>query len=73
MALASQKFIADIAQDAFQYYKIRQQGSSASSRDKKSSSATGGGDAKKTVLGMEDLAPALAEYGVNVRKPEYYV
>lgn len=65
MALAAQKFVSDIAQDAFQYYKIRQQGMSA--REKKAS------DSKKAVLTMEDLAPALAEYGINVKKPEYYL
>jgi transcription initiation factor TFIID subunit 10 len=28
---------------------------------------------KKVVLTMEDLSAALAEHGVNVKKPEYYV
>eukprot|EP00158_Paraphelidium_tribonemae_P001204 Partr_v1_DN24107_c1_g2_i1_m71026 putative TAF10 RNA polymerase II, TATA box binding protein (TBP)-associated factor len=63
LALAAQKFISDIAQDSYQYCKIRQQG--MSSKDKKNAS-------KKNVLTMEDLSAAMAEYGVNARRPDYY-
>ena len=63
LALTAQKFISDIAQDAYQYSKIRQQGMSA--KDKRTAS-------KRTVLTMEDLSAALSEYGVNVKRPEYY-
>jgi hypothetical protein len=30
-------------------------------------------DKSKTVLTLEDLSSALAEYGINARKPEYYL
>ncbi|KAJ1533364.1 Transcription initiation factor TFIID subunit 10, partial [Cladochytrium tenue] len=64
LALAAQKFVSDIAADALHYCKVRQQ--ATQSKDKK----TG---AKKNVLTMEDLSGALAEYGVNVKRPEYYI
>lgn len=61
ISVSSQKFISDIANDALQHCKMR-----------------GAGQTKKTakdkryVLTMEDLTPALAEYGINVKKPHYY-
>ncbi|RKP07862.1 transcription initiation factor TFIID 23-30kDa subunit-domain-containing protein, partial [Thamnocephalis sphaerospora] len=61
LALAAQKFISDVATDAYQYCKIRQQGN----RDKRKE--------RRTVLTMEDLSAALGEHGINVRKPEYYL
>ncbi|KAG0218464.1 Transcription initiation factor TFIID subunit 10 [Mortierella sp. GBA43] len=63
LALAAQKFISDIATDAFQYCKVRQQ----------SQKRAAPGKEKKTVLTMEDLSEALGEYGINVKKPDYYL
>ncbi|KAI8981553.1 transcription initiation factor IID TAF10 subunit, partial [Pilobolus umbonatus] len=62
-ALAAQKFIADIATDAFQYNKTRQSGNRAASKP---------GKDKKVVLTMEDLSNALTEYGIHIKKPDYY-
>ena len=82
LALAAQKFLSDVAADAYSHARIRSGGGR---------SKAGGAAAKvtfglyplpqtiltklkvKTVLTMEDLSAALAEYGVNARKPEYYI
>ncbi|KAF9116960.1 Transcription initiation factor TFIID subunit 10 [Mortierella sp. AM989] len=63
LALAAQKFVSDIATDAFQYCKVRQQ----------SQKRAPPGKEKKTVLTMEDLSDALGEYGINVKKPDYFM
>jgi len=63
LALATQKFVSDIATDAYQYAKMRNQ----APKDRKS------GKGKKVTLTMDDLSPALSEYGINVKKPDYYL
>ncbi|XP_072256012.1 transcription initiation factor TFIID subunit 10 [Pyxicephalus adspersus] len=63
ISLASQKFISDIANDALQHCKMKGT-ASGSSRNKSKD--------KKYTLTMEDLTPALAEYGINVKKPHYF-
>lgn len=63
ISLASQKFISDIANDALQYCKMK--GTAAGSSRSKTKD-------KKYTLTMEDLTPALSEYGVNVKKPYYF-
>ncbi|XP_002130392.3 transcription initiation factor TFIID subunit 10-like [Ciona intestinalis] len=62
IALASQKFISDIVNDAMQLNRMK--GSSQTSR--------GGKKEKRSLLTMEDLLPSLAERGIKVKKPSYY-
>ncbi|KAG7163753.1 Transcription initiation factor TFIID subunit 10-like [Homarus americanus] len=64
ISLAAQKFISDITNDALQHCKMR--------GSQQSSSKTKGKD-KRFTLTMEDLTPVLAEYGITVKKPHYYI
>ncbi|XP_023945119.1 transcription initiation factor TFIID subunit 10 [Bicyclus anynana] len=68
IALASQKFLSDIANDALQHCKMR-----TSSQINQSSKNAKGPKEKKYVMSMEDLVPALQEYGISAKKPHYYV
>eukprot|EP01106_Pelomyxa_sp_JSP_P015538 TRINITY_DN542_c0_g1_i1.p1 TRINITY_DN542_c0_g1~~TRINITY_DN542_c0_g1_i1.p1 ORF type:complete len:126 (-),score=50.22 TRINITY_DN542_c0_g1_i1:45-422(-) len=61
VALAAQKFVADVAYEALRYARIRQ--TTPSGKPPKD---------KKNVMTMEDLAQALKEVGISVIKPEYY-
>ncbi|KAH6679511.1 transcription initiation factor TFIID 23-30kDa subunit-domain-containing protein [Halenospora varia] len=108
LALATQKFIADIAADAYQYSRIRSSNSSnannpmgnlgaaagfpvpgqptAAPGSKEQQGRGGplgiqrpgyggggqGGSQNRTVLTMEDLGMAVGEYGVNVKRGEFY-
>ncbi|KAK6440384.1 hypothetical protein LTR95_003391 [Oleoguttula sp. CCFEE 5521] len=97
LALATQKFIADIAADAYQYSRIRSGSvtsnnplgglggvAAAGVRDEGGKGGGkvggvragfgggGGGGAGRTVLTMEDLGMAVGEYGVSVRRGEFY-
>ncbi|XP_036907494.1 transcription initiation factor TFIID subunit 10 [Artibeus jamaicensis] len=63
ISLAAQKFISDIANDALQHCKMKGT-ASGSSRNKSKD--------RKYTLTMEDLTPALSEYGINVKKPHYF-
>ncbi|XP_012981711.1 transcription initiation factor TFIID subunit 10 isoform X2 [Mesocricetus auratus] len=63
ISLAAQKFISDIANDALQHCKMKGT-ASGSSRSKSKD--------RKYTLTMEDLTPALSEYGINVKKPHYF-
>ncbi|OUM69593.1 hypothetical protein PIROE2DRAFT_38041 [Piromyces sp. E2] len=67
LSLAAQKFIADIATDAFQHSKIRQQNSALKAKGGKVYND------KRTVLIMDDLSTALQSYGINLKKPDYYM
>ncbi|KXT01823.1 hypothetical protein AC578_1992 [Pseudocercospora eumusae] len=109
LALATQKFIADIASDAYQYSRIRStnttsnnpltglggaagismggaggdEGTGKGKKDAGKSAPLGGpragyggggaaGGQGRTVLTMEDLGMAVGEYGVNVKRGEFY-
>jgi len=109
LALATQKFIADIAADAYQYSRIRSSNSAAANNPlggvgvgipvQPAAGAMGGGPSGgkgaqatqlgvqrtgfggggqggsgqgRTVLTMEDLGMAVGEYGVNVKRSEFY-
>ncbi|MCJ1454937.1 hypothetical protein MMC28_005290 [Mycoblastus sanguinarius] len=112
LALATQKFIADIAADAYQYSRMRSSATGAGQstsaamptaaagaqpggeqqkqgggKEEKNKSGQhvlgvqragygggggGGGQAGRAVLTMEDLGCAVGEYGVNVKRGEFY-
>jgi len=63
ISLAGQKYISDILNDAMQLSKMK--GSAQGSRSSKVKD-------KRLLLTMDDLAPALAERGIKVKKPAYY-
>lgn len=67
IALAAQKFLSDIANDALQHCKMR-----TSSQLNQTSKNQKGPKEKKYVMTMEDLAPALQEYGITAKKPHYF-
>ncbi|KAH9898732.1 transcription initiation factor TFIID 23-30kDa subunit-domain-containing protein [Xylariomycetidae sp. FL2044] len=104
IALAVQKFVADIAAEAYQYSRIRASNTSANNPMGNLGAAVGipvpgqaqsgakdqgrggplgiqrpgyggggqGGSQNRTVLTMEDLGMAVGEYGVNVKRGEFY-
>jgi len=93
LALATQKFIADIAADAYQYARIRTSSSNASAFTAGGGALPGGGlgggslgglggagggyatsgrRGGRMILTMDDLGGAVAEYGVNTKRPEFY-
>jgi len=61
ISLAAQKFVSDVANDALQYCKIRQSSTKAKKQE------------KKFVLTMDDLSQSLRDYGVNLKRPDYFV
>ncbi|XP_021755594.1 transcription initiation factor TFIID subunit 10-like [Chenopodium quinoa] len=65
VAVATQKFISEVATDAFQHCKARQSSVVKDKRDKQQKE-------KRLVLTMEDLSRALREYGVNLKHQEYF-
>lgn len=72
LALAAQKFVSDIAADAYQHARIRT--NAAGGRARAPVGGPGGvKDKTRTTLTMDDLSAALSEYGINARKPEFYL
>ncbi|KAI0675531.1 transcription initiation factor TFIID 23-30kDa subunit-domain-containing protein [Trametes maxima] len=72
LSLAAQKFVSDIAADAYQHARIRANAAGGRSRANQLGPASAR-DKTKTTLTMDDLSSALAEYGINARKPEFYM
>ncbi|EJD48263.1 transcription initiation factor IID, TAF10 subunit [Auricularia subglabra TFB-10046 SS5] len=68
LSLAAQKFVSDIAADAYQHARVRT--GAATTRGNTGRTAR---DKTKTVLTMDDLSAALTEYGIAARKPEFYI
>ncbi|KPI99188.1 Transcription initiation factor TFIID subunit 10 [Papilio xuthus] len=68
IALAAQKYLSDIANDALQHCKMR-----TNSQVTQSSKNQKGPKEKKYVMTMDDLVPALQEYGITAKKPHYFV
>uniref|UniRef100_A0A915L652 Transcription initiation factor TFIID subunit 10 n=1 Tax=Romanomermis culicivorax TaxID=13658 RepID=A0A915L652_ROMCU len=64
ISLASQKFISDILLDTMQHAKMKGQGQV----NKKGSSKE-----VRYALTMEILEPVLNEYGIDIKKPPYFV
>ncbi|TFK51725.1 transcription initiation factor IID TAF10 subunit, partial [Heliocybe sulcata] len=72
LSLAAQKFVSDIAADAYQHARIRTNAAGGRARANQPPGAAAR-DKTRTTLTMEDLSSALAEYGINSRKPEFYM
>jgi len=73
ISLAAQKFVSDIASDAYQHARIRTNAASGRRINQPLGGLGSAKDKTRTTLTMDDLSSALAEYGINSRKPEYYV
>ncbi|KAF9640492.1 putative myb dna binding protein [Lasiodiplodia theobromae] len=71
LALATQKFIADIAADAY-HKEGGQKGVNLGVQRPGYGGGGQGGSQGRTVLTMEDLGMAVGEYGVNVKRGEFY-
>ena len=79
-ALAAQKFVTDVAADAYKHARTRVGsvsgrgrggGNAGKGRGASSAGADNPADRTKTVLTMEDLANALEQYGVNASRAPY--
>ncbi|CEH16141.1 transcription initiation factor subunit taf10 [Ceraceosorus bombacis] len=68
LSLAAEKFVSDIATDAFQYARIRTNAGPGRQR----AGASGARDRARTVLTMDDLSAALGEYGINAGRSFYH-
>lgn len=71
LALATQKFVADIVNDAYQFAKIRAQSATASGGAGRGRAGPGSMSGR-TVLTMESLSGVLGDYGINASKPDFY-
>jgi len=71
LSLAAQKFVSDIAADAYQHARIRTNASGGRARANQPMGSSK--DKTRTTLTMDDLSAALSEYSINARKPEFYL
>jgi len=62
ISLAAQKFVSDVVIDALQHCKMKTVVVPSKKQPKE----------KRLTLTMDDLTPALAEYGIHVNKPLYF-
>ncbi|XVF89457.1 hypothetical protein PTKIN_Ptkin19aG0131800 [Pterospermum kingtungense] len=65
VAVATQKFVAEVASDALQHCKAGPTPIVKDKRDKQQKD-------KRLILTMDDLSKSLREYGVNVKHQEYF-
>lgn len=76
VSMAAEKFVSDIAADAFQYARIRSNAGPGGRGKPPTNPPVGQGtqarDRSRTVLTMDDLSAALAEWGVNARRAEFF-
>ncbi|KAL7421039.1 hypothetical protein Q5752_003923 [Cryptotrichosporon argae] len=68
LSLSAQKFVSDLARDAYHYAKLRTNSTTAGR-----GRPPAGADRNRVVLTMDDLSHALGEHGVNAKKPDYYL
>lgn len=73
ISIAAQKFISDVANDALQHCKTRTNNAPASHGGGSKNAKQPNTKDRKYTLTMEDLAPALNDYGITVRKAHYFV
>lgn len=73
ISIAAQKFVSDVANDALQHCKTRTNNAPTSHSSSKNPKAQANNKDRKFTLSMEDLAPALSDYGITVRKAHYFV
>ncbi|KAL1746784.1 transcription initiation factor TFIID 23-30kDa subunit-domain-containing protein [Schizophyllum fasciatum] len=71
LSLAAQKFVSDIAGDAYQHARIRT--NAAGTRGRTAAPYGMSKDKTRTTLTMDDLSAALSEYGIDARKPDFYL
>lgn len=73
ISIAAQKFVSDVANDALQHCKTRTNNAPSSHGSSKNPKSQNNNKDRKYTLTMEDLAPALGDYGITVRKAHYFV